>query len=650
MKKIYLMLSAFGLLTISAVAQNKHIIVLEQFTGETCPPCAPANERLDALIPRGSDNANKIIILRHQTAIPSTPPAGALYHDTRTDVSTRMTYYAINSAPSALLNGQSKDHPTNLVTQQKIDELYAIEDAPFTININSDYTTNDDSILTTLYIRADAAVSLTGDLKLIVDLVENEIIFDKQTGTNGEKEFRGVLRQFLTGPNGSVLPKVWAMGDDTTIVLKSKIPSFIYNKEDLSMVVFVQDNSNKAILQANIDRNIAPALFAKITALSGINSSEILCTNKATPQITLRNDGRSAITSFDVKYKVGTTAAEKTLSITDSIAVGTEKTVTLTEETLSNGFQTFSSQITKINNSAFVQKKPSLATYNVQITTTKPQIYQDFKAAAFPPTNFGLLNPDKNITFERRAGTGAAKRGSGSVQLNVSASKPGEIDEFILPKLNMDTNASSATFSFFLASRDFIGTSNNTLSVSSSIDCGVNWTELYALTGADLNNAGSNNTAFYTNPASSDWTDNTVNLTNLIGQKEVLLKVSFLAGDIENGYVGPGNYTHLDEFRVYYSQDPLAVNTIFVKNASLYPNPSNGVSNLEITSVSNTEATINVTNALGQIVKTINNISLLANQSQNIEVNLSNLSSGIYNVSVNNQTGSIFNTKLSVIK
>ena len=44
---------------------------------------------------------------------------------------------------------------------------------------------------------------------------KNEILFDKQTGTNGEKEFRGVLRQFLTGPNGSVLPKVWAMGEQS---------------------------------------------------------------------------------------------------------------------------------------------------------------------------------------------------------------------------------------------------------------------------------------------------------------------------------------------------------------------------------------------------------------------------------------------------
>ena len=57
---------------------------------------------------------------------------------------------------------------------------------------------------------------------------------------------------------------------------------------------------------------------------------------------------------------------------------------------------------------------------------------------------------------------------------------------------------------------------------------------------------------------------------------------------------------------------------------NVYPNPANGTFNVKL----NSESNVNIYNAVGQLVKTYNNVS---------ELNV-NLESGVYFVNANNQT------------
>ena len=60
------------MLGITAFAQTPRLSLYEEFTGETCPPCASTNPGLNTLLALPT-NTTKIVPIKWQVPIPSAP-------------------------------------------------------------------------------------------------------------------------------------------------------------------------------------------------------------------------------------------------------------------------------------------------------------------------------------------------------------------------------------------------------------------------------------------------------------------------------------------------------------------------------------------------------------------------------------------------
>lgn len=102
-------------LGLSLSAQSPRVSLYEEFTGETCPPCAATNPGLNTLL-LSATNANRIVAIKWQVPIPSAPTkTWSLYQTDKTEIDWRWKSAAsgnygyvpaINSAPSSKIDGR----------------------------------------------------------------------------------------------------------------------------------------------------------------------------------------------------------------------------------------------------------------------------------------------------------------------------------------------------------------------------------------------------------------------------------------------------------------------------------------------------------------------------------------------------------------
>jgi hypothetical protein len=90
----------------------------------------------------------------------------------------------------------------------------------------------------------------------------------------------------------------------------------------------------------------------------------------------------------------------------------------------------------------------------------------------------------------------------------------------------------------------------------------------------------------------------------------------------------------------------VSVNEFNKGNYGIYPNPNNGIFNLSINNTESSDLYVNIQNVLGQCVytETFNNVNKL-----NKQINLSNIDSGIYTVTITNKDG-LTSTEKIIIK
>lgn len=88
--------------------------------------------------------------------------------------------------------------------------------------------------------------------------------------------------------------------------------------------------------------------------------------------------------------------------------------------------------------------------------------------------------------------------------------------------------------------------------------------------------------------------------------------------------------------RLNFDPNVVSVNEFIKGNYNIYPNPNNGTFNLSINNIKSTDLIVNIQNVLGQSVysEALNNVSQL-----NKQINLSNLDSGIYTVTISDKNG-----------
>lgn len=185
-------------------------------------------------------------------------------------------------------------------------------------------------------------------------------------------------------------------------------------------------------------------------------------------------------------------------------------------------------------------------------TNTLP-VSEGFAGATFPPTTpatWSVVNADAGATTWTNSTTvGVAPTVGNSMFFdNYNFDDSGNSDEVRLPKLNF-TDYSSSQMSFHVAYAPF--TQNGTifadgLQVLASSDCGTTWNILYDKSGntvatGNLPTIDAVTTLFV--PASTQWRQETIDLTSYVGQSNVIIAFKNIAAYGNALYVDNINIT-----------------------------------------------------------------------------------------------------------
>jgi hypothetical protein len=642
MKKTTTLLS-FLALTTFGFAQSPRMSLYEEFTGENCPPCAGTNPILDPIL---AANSNNTIPLKWQVAIPSAPTSPtSLYQQNKTEIDARDAYYSISSAPSGIQDGQSQtvfgaasDHPIDI--DANILNASAAVTSPFTIAMTRAWDATFSTITVSVTLTATGNYTTTGtNLKFRLVMTEKEVNYAVAPGSNGEKHFNWVARKsFPTLANGTAMSNTWTIGQTQTFTVSCPLPAYIWDKSQVEMVGFIQDDLNKKVLQAGLGAAAPLQDDAAANSVAGLPA--MTCNTTLNASAVIKNNGSNAITSMTVNPFVNGVANGASVNWTGNLAAGATTTVALNPITgLTAGAKTFSLNIASNVNGALdynLGNNSTTAKFSVIGTYGPAPIAQSFSLATFPPTNWLLINPDGGTATWARSTAAGSQGTTQSVRYQAYVAAAGDVDDLVLPPVSL-AGFSAANLNFDVASAPYSSPpENDQLEVMISTNCGASWTTVYSKAGAALNTAPASTSAFV--PTSNQWRAESVDLSAYANNPTVLVKFVATSDYGNNFFVDQVNLSGVT-----------GINTVDanISSVELYPNPTANETSVNITLVNTSEVAVTVLNNVGQIV--YQSMSTLDAGSNKVNIDTRNLASGIYNVLVATENGSV-TKKLSVTK
>lgn len=243
MKK-FIILAMVASIALPLAAQVTRKTLIEDFSSSTCGPCAGANANMESnVIP----NISNYTVIKYQQDFPG---SGDPYRTP--EAVNRRYYYSINSIPRLELDGQWDGNGGLLTTS--IFNSFQADPAYMTIDITSatysGTTVNVSGTITPLITYA------AGTYRYQVVVTEKQTT--QNVGTNGETEFYNVMMNMEPTQAGTAIAALTANTPITfskTVLLPYAAPNsytccHVENMADLRVVVFVQNNADKKVLQS----------------------------------------------------------------------------------------------------------------------------------------------------------------------------------------------------------------------------------------------------------------------------------------------------------------------------------------------------------------------------------------------------------------
>ena len=641
------------LIGLNSFSQTPRLSLYEEFTGETCPPCASANPPLNLLL-ASPTNTPKIVAIKWQVPIPSAPSnTWSLYQTNKVEIDWRCKSVAaggygyvpaINSAPSGKIDGQAPTvfgaasaHPANL-NNNVISTAQSFTSA-FSISVSRAWDASCSSINLTVSIAATANFNAVGALKFRTVMVENIIDFPTAPGSNGEKHFEDVaIKSFPTLQSGISMASNWIVGQTQTFTLNCPIPSYTRKKEEIAFVGFIQDDGNQRVAQAvrvqkSVLSNDAIALSAKVAAT---------CSSTISPIISVYNNGLNAITALTITPYIDGSIAP-TISWNGNIASATSATISLNtiSSPTNTGAHTFSYNISAMNGTdGNMTNNSTKVSYLVASDFQGSPVSEDFALTNFPPVKWAAVNSNSGPSWTRVTNAGGYNLSTQSTRYDFFNNKViGDMDELFITPMNLSgTAAPVLSFDYAYAQRD--ANSNDKLEVMVSNNCGSSWTNVYSSSGYTLATALPMPMAYLPDVNDiSQWQTVTINLT---GYNSASVLVKFVVTN-DNG-----NNLYIDNVNLNQTQPVgLIKETKLSNQVSIFPNPTSGNATLKVFSLTSGKSKLILINTMGQIVssKTID----LFSGNNNLLIDTKEFSNGIYSVVLETATETVVK-KISISK
>lgn len=322
-----------SLLTLSLIigfgvanAQNQRIVVLECFTSATCDPCAYYNPQLDNLV---NNNTDKMIAIKYHVNWPVNNDP--MNHHNPTEVSSRVSYYGINSVPMSVGDGTWVGN-SGSVTQNMVNQWAAVE-SPVEMRMTHYLNDAQDSIFVVVMGKATSAVASSG-LKLHISVLEKTMEYATPPGTNGEKIFHNVMKKMLPNASGTNIGALEA-GEYFAYTYSWALAN-VMDINELTAVAWLQDNSSKTVYQGCKSSEEFQPFYAKQAKINKLDhTKKTICSSRVNPDVYIVNFGSETINSMVVNVSVnGTNIGD--LSWQGNIATGKTAKINLGELNIEN--------------------------------------------------------------------------------------------------------------------------------------------------------------------------------------------------------------------------------------------------------------------------------------------------------------------------
>lgn len=245
-------------------------------------------------------------------------------------------------------------------------------------------------------------------------------------------------------------------------------------------------------------------------------------------------------------------------------------------------------------------------------------------AQAIPNNSWQVSNPDNGNTWVVSSAAGATGVYSARIVNNAANSK--NIDELISTTYNM-SGVTSAQIKFKVAYAQRSSTTNDNLRLFVSGNCGQNWALRWSQSGSTLATAPATSSNFI--PTTTQWKEITVsNIPATNFTSNFRFKFTFESAG--------GNNIYIDDINLSIISSIYENNSI--KKLSIYPNPSNGIVNIEFTAEKEIKTTFSIHDLTGRLVLQQQSQSVVGNNKFIINENNS-LRKGMYLLTLENEEG-----------
>jgi len=222
--------------------QGRRIVLMEEATNASCPPCAANNPTLQAFF---ESNFGTVVSVRYHAWWPGYDP---MYAINTTENRNRIQYYGINGVPNYLLDGVNLGVPSDPGTMVAITGERLV--SPHLADITVQAVIDSDSVKVDVTLIGRGAVKQT-NLSLYTAVIERMVVYTSPPGTNGETVFPDVMRKMLPAATG--IPVTSLTTGDTLRYSLSYPVSEYWRWEDLAVVSWLQSNTSQEVIQANIN-------------------------------------------------------------------------------------------------------------------------------------------------------------------------------------------------------------------------------------------------------------------------------------------------------------------------------------------------------------------------------------------------------------
>lgn len=266
----------------------------EVFSASTCPPCRPGNIRLNEIL---EPNVGKYTTIKYQYNFPG---AGDPYFTA--EAQARGTYYGgVSGVPDMLLDGNKwRANPGGYTANI----FNTHQSAPSFVKIEATQQVEAENKRIRISVTITPYNNMPSTTFLRVAVVER--LTTRNVRTNGETEFKHVLKKFLPNPTGTAVAALApntsrTYNFDYTFPGEYRLPTGASNAinlatehsveefDDLIGVVFLQDDATKNVLQSEWS---GASPYSSVKEMRVAELEATIYPNPAQKEFTLKFDNR----------------------------------------------------------------------------------------------------------------------------------------------------------------------------------------------------------------------------------------------------------------------------------------------------------------------------------------------------------------------